>query len=218
MLEFLVLLESGDYSKRLSRPLEPSSLDPIIDYLNRLAETLASKSQAQVRSQSEKDWFLSLISSISDEVWFADNEKRFSLANPAALKEFRLSSVSELDIEKFAASLEAFRPDGSPRSVEEAPPLRALKGEKISKMEEIVRTPGTGELRYRQVSANPVKDVAGNIIGSVCVVRDITDQKRAEEALQSSRNQMHSIMENMSFYNAPSQTHHFPLAPIQTLV
>ena len=58
------------------------------------------------------------------------------------------------------------RPDGSPRPVEEAPPLRALAGEVVRDQEEIIRTPATGELRDRQVSAAPVKDATGTIIGA----------------------------------------------------
>jgi len=132
--------------------------------------------------QREKDRLSSLINSISDEVWFADTQKNFTLANPAALKEFALDNDS-VDIEKFAASLEVYRPDGSPRPIEEAPPLRALKGEEVRNFEEMVRTPGTGEVRYRQVNSNPVRDTSGNIIGAVSVVRDITARRQAEEAL-----------------------------------
>ncbi|MCZ7402797.1 MAG: PAS domain S-box protein [Candidatus Methanoperedens sp.] len=136
--------------------------------------------------QEEKDRLSSLVNSINDEIWFADTRKRFTLANPSALQEFGFSSVDGIDVEKLAESLEVYRPDGSPRPTEEAPPLRALNGEVVRNLEEIIRTPDTGELRYRQVSASPVRDSSGNIIGSVSVVRDITENKKAEEALRES--------------------------------
>jgi PAS domain S-box-containing protein len=116
----------------------------------------------------------------------ADRQKRFRLANPAALKEFGLDREGAVDVEQFAASLEVLRPDGSLRPIEEGPPLRALKGEVVTNQEEIIRTPTSGELRYRQVSAAPVRDKAGQIIGSVSVVRDVTELKRAVEALRQS--------------------------------
>jgi PAS domain S-box-containing protein len=62
--------------------------------------------------------------------------------------------------------------------------LRALKGEIVRDLEEMIRSPASGELRYRQVSSSPVRDTRGAIIGSVSVVRDITERKRAEAALR----------------------------------
>lgn len=135
--------------------------------------------------QAEKDRLSSLINSITDEVWFADTQKNFTLANPSALREFGLETNGEgIEVEKLAASMEVFRPDGTPRPVEEAPPLRALKGEMVTNQEEMVRTPKSGELRYRQVSAAPVRDAGGEIVGSVSVVRDVTELKTAEEQLR----------------------------------
>jgi PAS domain S-box-containing protein len=134
--------------------------------------------------REEKDRLLSLLNSISDEVWFTDTNRKFTLANPAALRAFGLDPTQGIGVEQLAASLEVLRPDGSPRPVEEAPPLRALQGETVRDLEERVRTPGSGELRYRQVSAAPVRDAQGAIIGSVSVVRDITERKRAEDALR----------------------------------
>lgn len=134
--------------------------------------------------QEERDRLSALLNSIADEVWFADTEKKFSLANPSALRMFGFDDIDELDIEKFAASLEVFRIDGSKRPVDEAPPLLALQGQVIQNLEEIIRNPVTGESRYREVSANPVRDAHGNIIGSVSVVRDITERKRGEEAMR----------------------------------
>jgi PAS domain S-box-containing protein len=148
-------------------------------------------------TQEEKDRLSSLVSSISDEVWFADAQKRFTLANPSALHEFGLDTSEDIDIEELTMSLDVYRPDGSPRPLEEAPPLRALKGEVVRNQEEIVRTPASAELRYRQVSSTPVRDATGNIIGSVSVVRDVTDRKLAERALEESENRFRSLFENL---------------------
>ena len=132
--------------------------------------------------RAERDKLSSLINSMPDEVWFADTNKKFTLANPTALNEFSLDS-SDVDIENMAHELEVFRSDGSVRPIEEAPPLLALKGEKIRNAEEIVRTPSQNELRYRQINASPVKDANGDIIGSVSVVRDITERKKVEREM-----------------------------------
>ncbi len=146
----------------------------------------------------ERDGLSSLVNSITDEVWFADTEKNFTLMNPAALREFGYSSANPINVEEMARSLEVYRPDGSLRPVEEAPPLRALRGESVQNVEEIIRTPLRGELRYRQVSAAPVRDASGNITGSVSVVRDITDLKKAEEKLQLQQKHFRALIENAS--------------------
>jgi PAS domain S-box-containing protein len=154
---------------------------------------ITDRKQAEERIQSlldnvraEKAMQDRLLSNMADEVWFADTTGQFTLANPSACKAFSIENAGNLDIQQFARSLEVLRPDGSPRPVEEAPPLRALAGETVIAQEEIVRLPLSGELRYRQVNSSPVRDAQGTIIGCVSVVRDITDRKQAEEALRNS--------------------------------
>jgi PAS domain S-box-containing protein len=130
--------------------------------------------------QEEKERLDLLIASMSDEVWFADTAGHFTLENPAACKAFGLEKPGDIDIQSFAQSLEVFRPDGSPRPIEEAPPLRALRGQTTIEQEQIVRLPKSGQLRYRLVTSNPVRDFEGNITGCISVVHDITDKKQAE--------------------------------------
>ncbi|MGI2336755.1 MAG: PAS domain S-box protein [Dehalogenimonas sp.] len=148
--------------------------------------------------QEENARLSALVSSIPDEIWFADLQKQFTLANPSALREFGFESIDKLDIDAFAKSLEVLRPDGSPRPVDEAPTLLALEGETIHNQEEIIRTPATGELRYREVNAAPVIGPDGNIRGSVSVVRDITERKKVEEALKESEEKYHSLFSSMT--------------------
>jgi PAS domain S-box-containing protein len=134
----------------------------------------------------EKDRLSALLNSITDEIWFADTDGKFTLVNSTGRREFALNATEFIDVEDLATSNEVLRSDGTPRPIEEAPPLRALRGETVSSQEELVRTPSTGELRYRLVSSAPVHDAMSNIIGAVSVVRDITDLKRTEEAIKTS--------------------------------
>ncbi len=171
--------------------------DGSVDYFVALVQDITERKRAEEESrrllisvQEEKDRLSALINSIQDEVWFADAEKRLTLVNPAVFKEFGSKSLRGEKVETIAGSFEVFRPDGTVRPPLEAPPLRALRGEVLESQEEIVRSPGTGELRYRQVSAAPVRDAGGNIIGSVSVVRDITERKRMEEELRRARDEL----------------------------
>ena len=77
--------------------------------------------------------------------------------------------------------LEIFEPDYTPRQLEQAPLIRALHGDVLRSVGELIRNITTGELRYREASSAPVRDTQGHIIGAVAIVRDVTERKRAEE-------------------------------------
>ena len=178
---------------------ERKRAEEALQYANEELLAAAKENQRLLAAvQEERDRLSALINSISDEIWFADAHKKFTLANPSALREFGLSTSEDVNVEELATSLEVYRLDGSPRPVEEAPPLLALQGEIVRNQEEMIRTPVAGELRYRQVNSSPVRDVDGNIIGSVSVVRDITEQKRAEEALKESEERYRSLFNSMT--------------------
>ncbi len=134
--------------------------------------------------KEERDRLLALINSITDEIWFADAQGSFTLKNESALQEFGIDLSGTVNVEEIAKSLKVYRPDGSPRPIEDTPSLRALRGEIVRNAESIIRHPSSGELRHRQVSASPVRDASGNIIGSVAVARDITELKRMEIKIQ----------------------------------
>ena len=133
---------------------------------------------------AEKEWLVAALNSLNEEVYFTDPRGRYIYANPVALREFGYASVQGMSVESVVSPLVVLRADGSPRPLAEAPPLRALKGEVIVGEEQIVRNPRTGEWRHRQVSSAPVRDAGGCVIGSVSVVRDVTDSKRAEARLR----------------------------------
>ena len=187
-------LAAGDLTVRSGPDYTAGELGLLAQSFDQMADSLQGRLEETKRLlndiQMEKDKLSALINSINDEVWFADTQKKFILANPSALREFGLGATEEIDVKKFAESLDVCRPDGSLRPVEEAPPLRALQGELVRNFEEIIRTPGSGEFRYRLVSAAPVRDGSGNIMGSVSVVRDITELKQAEQALRRAHDEL----------------------------
>lgn len=147
-------------------------------------ETERDHAAAAAQALREKEWLAAVLDSISDEVYFTDTGERYMYANPAAMDEFGHKSIEGIGVAEIAAKLGILRSDGSPRPIEEAPPLRALRGEVIRNEEQIVRNPRTGELRHRQVSSAPVRDAHGTIIGSVSVARDITESRMREQLLR----------------------------------
>lgn len=170
--------------------------------------------EAEVRrllevNRAEREWLSAVLNSMTEEVYFADPQKRYTYANPAALREFGHDTMHGVDIEKIVSKLEVFRPDGTLRPFSEAPPVRALAGEIVRDEEQIVRIPRTGELRHRQVSSAPVRDGSGAIIGSVSVVRDITDKRLREKELQEAERRRQRLIATLAHELRN------PLAPIR---
>ena len=176
---------------------QPSAMWAIVrDVTERKQAELASR-RLNEQIQRERDLLTALLESMRDEVWFADTAGRFVLANPAAMTQFDMPRSMGVRVEDMARSLEVFRADGTPRPVEEAPPLRALRGEAVVDQEERIRIPGTGMLRTRQVSAAPVRDRAGQVIGSVSVVRDVTENRQAQAALRASEEHFRQLVQHL---------------------
>jgi PAS domain S-box-containing protein len=53
-----------------------------------------------------------------------------------------------------------------------------------------------GRIIYTNVAASPIKDEKGKFVGALGLFSDITERKRSEEALSTSRNQLRSILDN----------------------
>ncbi|HSA96370.1 MAG TPA: PAS domain S-box protein [Acidobacteriota bacterium] len=146
----------------------------------------------------ERERLRALLDSVGDEIWFMDTDGTFSLMNPSAIREFKIDPPGAVNLRSLVEGLEILRPDGSSRPVEEAPALRALRGESVRNQDEIVRTPATGELRHRSCSSDAVRDAEGRIIGSVSVVRDVTEKVRRQRALRDSEEKYRLLFENMA--------------------
>jgi PAS domain S-box-containing protein len=154
---------------------ELESLTRELSEVRRQLEIQRDRTSVSAGAPREREWLEAVFEGISDEVYFTDAEGRYTYANAAALREFGNATVLGLTVGELATRLGVLRPDGSPRPIEEAAPLRALRGEIVRNEEQIVRAPRTGDFRYRQISSAPVRDTQGKIIGAVSIGRDVTD-------------------------------------------
>lgn len=89
---------------------------------------------------------------------------------------------------------------GEKISSEEMPLTKALQGETtkdaIIEIERLDGTPGT-----QLVSAVPIKDSNGKIIGSIAIVQDITQLKMAEKYMQELLDKEHRLREKLQISN-----------------
>ena len=139
-------------------------------------------------TREERNRLSLVLDNISEEVWFHDASGRVILANAAAQKAF--GAVDGREITTHAASIEIFSPDGTPRRVDENPIVRALAGEEVRDLEELVKLPVSGELRTRCVTSIPARGSNGEVLGVVSLVRDVTERAAAEQALALNRSRL----------------------------
>lgn len=83
-------------------------------------------------------------------------------------------------------------PDGRPLKTEDAPVYRALHGETIRDV--IYYSTKGSDVLWLSVSAAPLRTDSGEIFGAVASFKDITEHKRAEEALQESEKHFRDLV------------------------
>lgn len=73
--------------------------------------------------------------------------------------------------------------EGQPLAKEYFPVLRVLRGETLSGAQAVLSSGRTldGETIYLSTTGAPLRNAAGQIVGAVCIHRDVTQQHRAEE-------------------------------------
>jgi signal transduction histidine kinase len=89
--------------------------------------------------------------------------------------------------DRFCGSFKLYSPDGSPIAHDQCWMALALKMDKEYNRREIVIERPDGQRLSALAHASPIHDESGNLLGAVNVLVDITDRKRAEEALREIR-------------------------------
>lgn len=72
---------------------------------------------------------------------------------------------------------------------------RALHGETGSNVEYMLRRKDTGETWWGSYNFGPIKDRDGKIVGAIVAGREITDRKKAEEALRRLNRELWAVSE-----------------------
>ena len=119
-----------------------------------------------------------LLESTADFIYMKDREGRYVFANPAAAQ-----SVGKSPQEIIGKDDRALFPEEHARHIMEKD--RQIMASGISEVFEETRG-YAGGVRHLHSSKNVCRDSSGAVIGIVGISRDITELKRAEEALNSS--------------------------------
>src|SRR5579884_647568 len=133
--------------------------------------------------------------SMVDAVIMLDTMGNIVRVNPAAVALYGFAD--EQDFPKTLAELsEVFEirfADGREICPAQWPLARSLQGEVVRNVELMVRRKGTEQWSTREHGSAPVRDEQGAITHVVITVHDITEQKKAEEALRTANAELERI-------------------------
>jgi PAS domain S-box-containing protein len=121
-----------------------------------------------------------------------DLEGHNTISN-AAMRNFAQSLIPTRD-PRTTARWKAFDFRGQPVPPQDWPGARALLGHMVSPGVEMTYTTDAGTQIWTRVSAAPLRNQAGKMIGAMCVIQDIDAVKRAELAMRESADRYRSLV------------------------
>ncbi|MDI3291479.1 PAS domain S-box protein [Polyangium sp. 15x6] len=153
-----------------------------------LRETAARANQSRAQLEA-------VFQAIPDGIVVFDMNGHVILVNDAeaALHDFK--SSKQMRLEYFTSFFELTDLDGRVLSVDAWPVSRALRGESFAGWQLHARRRDTGREWFLSFSGEPVRDEEGKQILAIVVTRDVTEFKRAEEALRQSEAQYRAFFE-----------------------
>jgi PAS domain S-box-containing protein len=120
-----------------------------------------------------------------------DLEGRWTLSN-AVMRAFSNTVIPSRSDR--AHRWKAFSPDGQPIPPEDWPGERALRGETVNSGMEMTFTSDEGNQIWTRVSAAPMFNHLGKMIGALSIIQDIDAIKRAELAVREAADRFRSLV------------------------
>ena len=87
--------------------------------------------------------------------------------------------------------------EGKDKICDGCPAEKAFKDGKSHTAERKLVMP-SGEVTFWENTANPIRDAGGNIVACLEIARNITERKQTEEALQTEKNKLQSVIDAMA--------------------
>ena len=162
------------------------------------------KQAEDVLLQSQNQFNL-LIKNIRSGVALIDDKGSFTVVNPSFLRMFGLKKDETINNvnDKNWNDWQVFESDGTLLQVDEHPVRKAaITGRPVKDKLVGVRLPSGGDLIWMLISADLVRGADGSIQSTICTYYDITERKRAEEALKVQARQLQDAnkeLESFSF-------------------
>ena len=99
----------------------------------------------------------------------------------------------------YSGMLRRYRADGEPLAFDSIPVVQAMRsGERVVSAEIVIEQPDGARIPVL-MNVQPLKDPCGRVEGAVCSFQELTERKRAEEALRASEAELQSVINRTPF-------------------
>jgi PAS domain S-box-containing protein len=139
--------------------------------------------------ESEKGKLETILETALSGIVVVDEQARITYANPV-VREFYGRQIPFGEEIGSRRQLGMCHPDGTPYEPRDMPLARsALDGAALTEVEVLIQR-SDGETRHVLVNTNPLRDGQGRIIGAVGIFYDITELRRAEQAIHEAHDEL----------------------------
>jgi PAS domain S-box-containing protein len=165
--------------------------------LHTAIEVALYKHEVERKLKESERWLSTVLQSIGDGVIATDREGLVTFMNPIAeaLTGWKQEEALGEDLTEVFNIV-----DQQTRMPAENPATRALReGVVVGLADHSILIAKDGQETHLDDSAAPIRDDKGNAAGVVLVFRNVTERKRAEEALRESEEKYRNLVENSAY-------------------
>ncbi|HEU4618707.1 MAG TPA: ATP-binding protein [Gammaproteobacteria bacterium] len=138
-------------------------------------------------------WFDTLLEKLPAAAYTCDAHGLITSFNERAVDLWGRQPALDDPVDRFCGSFRLFSPDGEPISHDACWMALALKHRREFRGCEILIERPDGSLRYVMAHASPIRNGAGDLLGGINVLVDITDHKRIEQALREQTQELRRL-------------------------
>jgi two-component system CheB/CheR fusion protein len=159
----------------------------------RATQDLAARAEIEAALRASEKRYRRLVQNLPAAVYSCDAQGRITLYNQAAVELW--GGEPALHAEPWCGRPDLSRPDGTPISLDDSPMGRVLRDGGSHPREEIVIRRPDGSRRNVLAHSEALLDASGHLSGALHMLVDITDLRRAEQALRESEERLRLAMQ-----------------------